>query len=84
MACGVPVVASNAGGLPELVVDGDGGFVFPVGDTAAMAARVIALLSDPGELARQRELARLRAVDDFGTARVVDRYEALYRRLLGR
>jgi L-malate glycosyltransferase len=83
MACGVPVVASNAGGIPELVVDGEGGFTFPVGDTAAMAARVIGLLSDPQELARQRERARLRATGEFGTTKVVDRYEALYHRLLG-
>jgi N-acetyl-alpha-D-glucosaminyl L-malate synthase BshA len=83
MACGVPVVASNAGGIPELVVDGEGGFTFPVGDTAGMAARVIALLSDPQELARQRERARLRATGEFGTTKVVDRYEALYHRLLG-
>jgi N-acetyl-alpha-D-glucosaminyl L-malate synthase BshA len=83
MACGVPVVASNAGGIPELVVDGDGGFTFPVGDTSAMAERVVALLSDPRELARQRERARLRATETFSTAKIVDRYEALYRRLLG-
>ena len=82
MACGVPVVASNAGGLPELVVDGQGGFTFPVGDTAGMAERVVALLTDPGELARQRDRARQRAAENFSTAAVVDRYEALYRRLL--
>jgi L-malate glycosyltransferase len=78
------VVVSNAGGLPELVADGQGGYTFPVGDTAAMAERVVALLSDPRELERQRELARVRAAEHFGTARVVDRYEALYRRLLAR
>ncbi|HVN74934.1 MAG TPA: N-acetyl-alpha-D-glucosaminyl L-malate synthase BshA [Thermoanaerobaculaceae bacterium] len=82
MACGVPVVASNAGGIPELVAHGEGGFVFPVGDTAAMASCVAALLSDPRELARQRVLARDRAVRNFGVAKVVDRYEELYRRLL--
>jgi L-malate glycosyltransferase len=82
MACGVPVVASNAGGLPELVVNGEGGFTFPVGDVMGMAERVIALLADPKELARQGELARVRAAENFSTARVVERYEALYRRLL--
>jgi glycosyltransferase involved in cell wall biosynthesis len=49
-----------------------------------MAERVVALLSDPRELARQRERAQLRATETFSTAKIVDRYEALYRRLLGR
>ncbi|MGE5236626.1 MAG: N-acetyl-alpha-D-glucosaminyl L-malate synthase BshA [Acidobacteriota bacterium] len=82
MACGVPVIASNAGGLPELVVDGAGGYTFPVGDTEAMARRAIALLADPQEHLRQRERARERASSEFSTATVVDRYEALYRQLL--
>jgi hypothetical protein len=56
MVCGVPVVVSNAGGLPELVADGEGGFVFPIGDTKAMADCIVGLLSDPVELARQKEL----------------------------
>jgi glycosyltransferase involved in cell wall biosynthesis len=64
-------------------VDGEGGFTLPVGDTAAMSDRVVALLSDPRELATQRERARLRATGTFGTVQVVDRYEALYHRLLG-
>ena len=67
MSCGVPVVASNAGGLPELVAHGDGGFVFPVGDTHAMATQVIALLRDRKELLRQKKLARKRAVEHFST-----------------
>ena len=81
MACAVPVVASDAGGLPELVEHGRGGFVFPIGDTAAMAAKVLELLDDPVELARQKDLAARRAAV-FSTDPVVDRYEALYRRLL--
>jgi hypothetical protein len=48
-----------------------------------MSDRVVALLSDPRELATQRERARLRATGTFGTVQVVDRYEALYHRLLG-
>jgi len=83
MACGVPVVASNAGGIPELVAHGHGGFTFPVGDTAAMAHQVVELLGDPAELERQRGLARERAVGEFGAEKVVPRYEALYRRLIG-
>ena len=82
MACGVPVIASNAGGLPELIAHGDGGFVFPIGDTAAMAAQAIALLSDGAELGPPTRLAHRRAVEHFSTGPVVDQYEALYRRLL--
>jgi N-acetyl-alpha-D-glucosaminyl L-malate synthase BshA len=82
MACGVPVIASNAGGLPELIAQGSGGFTFPIGDTAAMAAQAVALLTNPAELMRQRSLAHRRAVEHFSTGPVVDRYEALYRRLL--
>lgn len=77
-----PVVASNAGGLPELIAHGEGGYVFPVGDTAAMAECVVALLTDRREHARQAEFARMRAIDHFDTDTIVDRYEALYRRLL--
>jgi len=81
MACGVPALVSDAGGLPELVEHGHGGFVLPLGDAAAMAESALALLRDPGELARQKVLAQRRAAV-FATDLVVDRYEDLYRRLL--
>ena len=51
MACGVPVVASNAGGLPEVIDDGVTGFLHPIGDVDAMAASGLLLLSDD-DLAR--------------------------------
>lgn len=82
MVCGVPVIASDAGGLPELIAHGSGGYVFPVGNTAAMAAQAAALLRDPAELERQKQLARARAVESFSTDRIVGLYEALYDRLL--
>jgi L-malate glycosyltransferase len=82
MACAVPVVASNAGGLPELLSHGAGGFVFPVGDTDAMARQIVSLLADPAEHDRQRRLAHRRAVDCFSTDLVVEQYEKVYRRLL--
>ena len=46
LACGVPVVASRVGGLPEVVVHGETGFLAPLGDTAAMAGFVQRLLDD--------------------------------------
>lgn len=78
MACGVPVVATEAGGIAELVEDGVTGHLVPVGDVQAMADRTLQLFETPsaGEAARQR------AVDRFDTATIVPRYEALYERVL--
>ncbi|MEI9897862.1 MAG: glycosyltransferase family 4 protein [Chthoniobacter sp.] len=47
MAAGKPVVATNAGGIPEIVVDGECGYLVPVGDVDAMAEKICALLADP-------------------------------------
>src|SRR5207244_4938639 len=49
MACGVPVIASAAGGLPEVVEDGKTGFLVPPGDVAAMAERALRVLENPAE-----------------------------------
>ena len=65
------------------VIHGNRGRPSPRRLPAGARERVVALLSDPGELARQRKRARLRATETFSTTKVVDRYEALYRRLLG-
>ena len=48
MACGLPVVVSNAGALPELVVDGECGLVVPVDDVAALGAAIVRVLNDRG------------------------------------
>ena len=61
MACEVPVVATNVGGLPEVVADGETGFLVPVGDTDAMAARILELATDEprrGGWGRRRGRAR--------------------------
>ncbi len=83
MACGVPVVASRVGGLPEVVLDGEGGFLCPPDDVDAFARRAIEILSD-GELrARLTHGARRRAETLFTRDRIVDRYEEYYRDVLG-
>ncbi len=81
MACGVPVVGTNVGGLPEVVTDGENGALLPLGDVEAMAARALALL-EPAAWRRARAAAVTRA-QTFASDRVVPMYEALYRRLLG-
>ena len=81
MASGVPVVASHAGGLPEVVPDGQAGYLLPPGDVESMAERVVQLLSDEDRHARFAAAGRRRAVQ-FGCDKVVPRFEALYERVL--
>jgi N-acetyl-alpha-D-glucosaminyl L-malate synthase BshA len=80
MACGVPVIGSKTGGLPEVVNDGETGALLPVGDVDAMAASAVELLSDDARFAAMRAAAVERAAD-FSTDLVVPRYEELYDRV---
>jgi N-acetyl-alpha-D-glucosaminyl L-malate synthase BshA len=82
MACGVPVVAARVGGLPE-VVDEATGFLHPVGDTAAMAHSVDALLADPERRHRMGEAALARATERFSLGASLEQHERLYAELLG-
>lgn len=81
MACGVPCVVSDAGGLPEVIRNGVEGYTVPVGATADMAARVLDLLKDPELQARMGAAARKAAVERFALDSIIDRYEALYRKV---
>jgi N-acetyl-alpha-D-glucosaminyl L-malate synthase BshA len=82
MACEVPVVASNVGGLPEIVEDGVTGFVCPPAAVDAMAERSIALLTDPALHARIARAAADMVCQRYTTDRVVPLYEEAYRRVL--
>ena len=84
LSCGVPVVATNVGGVPEVVEDGKSGFLLPVGDVGGMADAALALLADAARYAEFRAAARRRAVEHFDIAQIVPRYEAYYRDILGR
>jgi glycosyltransferase involved in cell wall biosynthesis len=79
MACGVPVIASEVGGLPEVVVQGESGYLAPVGDVATMTARAIEMLQDPARHARCG--ARSHAPRVFAE-KVVPLYERLYEDVL--
>jgi N-acetyl-alpha-D-glucosaminyl L-malate synthase BshA len=82
MACGVVPVATNAGGVPELVTHGVDGFAEDVGDTTVQAARVIELLQDDSLFHRMSTTARQSAVDRFATSSIIPQYEAHYQRVL--
>jgi N-acetyl-alpha-D-glucosaminyl L-malate synthase BshA len=81
MACGVPVIATSGGGLPEVVTDGETGHLAPVGAVPEMTEHAVALLRDDRALERMRRAAAARALD-FSAERVVPRYEALYQDVL--
>ena len=83
MACGVPVVASDVGGLPEVIGAGEAGFLRPVGDVEAMAACARRLLDDPALRRHMAAAARLRAETLFRPEPAIARYLEVYRRVVG-
>ncbi|MGH3994816.1 MAG: glycosyltransferase, partial [Pseudonocardiaceae bacterium] len=81
MACGSPVVASRAGGLPEVVDDGVNGILEPVGSVEAMARRAVELLRDPERHAAMRAAA-LDKAQQYSADRIVPMYEELYHEVM--
>ena len=83
MSVGCPSVAFAVGGIPEVTISGETGVLVPLGDTAAMAGAVLALLADPARRAALGRAAKKRARENFSAAAIIPRYEALYRRVCG-
>ena len=82
MACGAPVVATRAGGLPEVIDDGVNGILEPVGSVEAMGRRAVELLRDPEKYAAMRAAAVAKA-EKFSANNIVPLYEAFYGEVLG-
>src|SRR5262249_41820567 len=82
MAARLPVVSTEVGGVAELLgEDGECGFRVPAGVPAAMAHRLVTLVTNPDLRTEMGNLGRRRAEEVFGVGRMVSRYEALYERL---
>lgn len=84
MSCSVPVIATNIGGIPEVVKHDETGFIAELGDVQRMAKYCIELLSNPKKLAAFRANARRRAVENFDIATIVPMYEELYESVTAR
>jgi glycosyltransferase involved in cell wall biosynthesis len=81
MACKVPVISSNAGGLPELNVDGETGFLKNVGDVNGMAEKAVYILEDEERLQNFKDNALARA-KKFDLANILPVYENYYLEVL--
>jgi N-acetyl-alpha-D-glucosaminyl L-malate synthase BshA len=81
MAGGSPVIASDAGGLPEIITQGKNGYMSQAGDLESMSAHAISILREDGTLEAFRKEARLQA-GRFDISNIVPQYEALYERVI--
>jgi glycosyltransferase involved in cell wall biosynthesis len=82
MLAGVPVIASDIPGNRDLVIEGETGWLFPLGDEAALVRRSLAVLSEPEECRRVAEQARHRILTEFSLDAMIQRHVELYTRLL--
>jgi len=82
MACEVPVISSSVGGLPELQVHGETGYIAEIGDTSRMARYAIDLLGNDSKMRLFRKACRARAVEHFDASRIVQQYLAYYEQCL--
>jgi glycosyltransferase involved in cell wall biosynthesis len=83
MAGGSPVIASDAGGLPEIITQGKNGFMSKVGDLDSMSKNAISILRENETLESFRKEARLQAAR-FDISSIVPKYEELYERVIRR
>ena len=84
MAAGRPVVATNVGGAPEVIVEGETGYLVSPGDDATMAARIISLLQDAERAKQFGAAGKLLVERNFSCESQLTRTEELYNRLLQR
>ncbi|MCI0614630.1 glycosyltransferase, partial [bacterium] len=82
MSCEVPVVATNVGGIPEVVKHGETGFLGELGNVNQMAEQVLTILKNPDLKAKMAAAGRRRAVELFDQRNIVPLYENYYQRIL--
>lgn len=82
MIAGKPVVATNGGGVPEIVQDGVTGWLVPMGESAPMAEAILKLLRDPQKAAQMGAAGRQRVLDHFSIELTARRVEAVYAQLI--
>ncbi len=82
MACGVPVISSSVGGLPELISHNETGFIAEIGDVDRMAKYAVDLLTNDKKYQLFSKNARDRAVNKFDKSIIIPIYEKYYQTIL--
>jgi glycosyltransferase involved in cell wall biosynthesis len=82
LAAGRPVVATRVGGVPDVVRDGEDGFLVELGDVGELAGALARLAEDPGLRGRMGEAGRARVLPRYAVQRLVEDVDRLYRSLL--
>jgi glycosyltransferase involved in cell wall biosynthesis len=83
LAIGIPVVSTTVGSIPDVVIEGETGYVVPPRDANALAGRIAMLLDDAGLRARMGVRGRSLVEDTYSIDKMLDRMEAVYQRLAG-
>jgi N-acetyl-alpha-D-glucosaminyl L-malate synthase BshA len=84
MSCSLPVISSSIGGLPELIVHGETGYIAEIGDVERMAKYAIDLLTNNQKYKIFSENSRNRAVEKFNLEKITDNYENYYQEILNK
>ncbi|MBM7584326.1 N-acetyl-alpha-D-glucosaminyl L-malate synthase BshA [Bacillus pakistanensis] len=78
MACGVPCIGTNVGGIPEVIFDGVNGYICPFGDIEEISKKAIALLADKKLYKKLSNGALETARERFHSNKIVEQYETIY------
>ncbi len=84
MACGLPVVASDCSSIPELIDDGKGGYLCPVGDVKAFAEKINLLAESPNLRREMGEYNRTKVEKMFTLEKMAKGYQELFEEVLTR
>lgn len=79
LACGTPVVGSACGGIPEIILEGQTGRIFPIGDAAAMAARIAEAIDQPERTKQMSRAGRTLVETKYSRDIMLDRLDEIYR-----